>query len=176
MMAAHYEGWHVITMDIDPAQEPDIVYDALKLKEFYDLKFNAVHVSHLLEHFYSWQTKTVLEGIYDILYDDGMVDIYVPDIMAAARKASNFGIDAHIYKAPAGNMTFHEMLYGYGDKPEMAHHQGFDLKHLVWEVEPIFPYIIEARRGVFEIGLLGFKQEPTWQLDLFMEKEHETKV
>lgn len=180
MKMAWYKDFEVVSMDIDEESGADIIGDARELIDVFshwsiydEMRFDAVHVSHLLEHFYARENETVLEGIHHVLKDDGMVDIWVPDVMASAKKGLGFGIDATIYQSEAGAINLHQILYGADDNPFMSHHQGFDLKRLARVVGRVFPVVMQAFRGEFEIGVLGFKQQPTWQLDLFKENEDE---
>lgn len=186
MGASWYSDFDIVTFDIDERSGADIIGDARELWIAVDKsdfgvpgvvqphgQFDAVHVSHLLEHFYERENDAVLEGIFHVLKDDGMVDIWVPNIMKAARKAINYGIDASIYSADAGSIDFHQMLYGLDDNPYMAHHQGFDLIKLARVVGKTFPIVRQAFRGNYEIGVVAFKQEPTWHNELFAKEKEE---
>ena len=166
----HYDDWEIVRFDIDPESGADIIGDARYVADYCDLEsFDAVYMSHLLEHFYEHETKDVLEGIKKVLKPDGFCDIYVPDVLAAFGVAMRVGKGMHskIYDSNAGPISLHQMIYGYGNNVFMAHKQGFDDRRLVEAVSGVFGWYTFVKRFQFELGIVVFKNEPTWQLDLF---------
>ena len=184
MQAPHYEDFYELKLDVNEDYEPDIVADLLEIDEdwfaerpHYHHVFDAVHMSHVLEHFYSWQNDRIMEAIKGFLKEDGMLDIYVPDILAAARKmvrqAGAKGLDTVMYtvgKNQEMKIKFHDMLYGYpyGEDEWMGHKQGFDMRKLVKTVRPHFKHAYQINRGgVMELGIVALVQEANWHDYLF---------
>lgn len=166
----HYDDWEIVSFDIDPESGADIIGDARYVDEVCDeSSFDAVYMSHLLEHFYEFETKRVLEGIKKVLKPDGFCDIYVPDVLKSFGVAMRIGKGMHskIYDSAAGPISLHQIIYGYGNNEYMAHKQGFDERRLVEAVSGVFEYYTFVKRFEFELGIVVFKENPTWQLDLF---------
>ena len=184
MQAPHYDRFYEMRLDVNDAYEPDIVADLLEIDEDwfashpeYHHTFDAVHLSHVLEHFYSWDNDRIMKAIKGLLKEDGMVDIYVPDILAAARKTTRQmgakGLDTVMYRIgenEEGAITFHDMLYGYPHTEDqwMGHKQGFDMRKLVMTIRPHFSHAYQINRsGVLELGIVAFVQKADWHDYLF---------
>ena len=142
----HYGGWDEVRLDIEPVYEPDILMDARDLQTALDPgQFDAVHISHNLEHYYPHEVMGVLRGILHVLSEDGFAEIRVPDVIAAMRKAvfDNGDLDTFLYQAAAGPVVVHDALWGYPAYierygPAMGHHTGFSERTL--------------RRALFDAG------------------------
>ena len=173
MHADHYAGWDVVSFDIDEESGADIIGDARRLKYFDEMQFDAVHMSHLLEHFYDHENLDVLEGIHHVLKPDGFCDIYVPDVIGAFGVAMRVGkgMRSRIYESESGPISLHQVIYGYGNNEYMAHMQGFDMKRLIETVAQVFHWYVVVQRFQYEIGIVVFKDAPTWQLDLLRGKK-----
>ena len=165
IMGKHYEGWNVVSMDLDPDSGADIIADARLLSRQRAYEYDAILLSHVLEHFYEWDNKGVLEGMRHVLKPDGFVEIYVPDILGVSKLERVRGLSSIVYYSGAGSITFHQMLYGYGNNEFMAHKQGFDQHKLSDIVRSVFPHIMRAKRHKYEIGLFAATSpEALWQL------------
>ena len=132
-MPAKYSAWDVVRLDIDPGAEPDICLDARRLTTLEAAQFDAVYCSHNLEHFYRHEVPGVLEGIKHVLKPGGFVEIHVPDLMAMAKAMTE--PDDVWYESELGPITFHDVLYGYGQavatgNTHYAHKCGFSANSL----------------------------------------------
>lgn len=168
---AHFDGWRHLLLDIAPGDDVDLVRDARSLTELPGSQFDAIYCSHNLEHYYRHDGAKVLLGFHHVLKDDGFVEIRVPDIPAvvAAMGSGQMDIDDVLYTSPAGPITVHDVLYGWGAQIErsgvdfFAHKQGFSASSLraaceragfgsVWMQTPSTHY---------ELRAFCFKAEPS---------------
>ena len=122
--------WHQLRVDIDKAARPDIVADITDLSPLGDGMADAVWASHCLEHLYQHQVAGALAEFYRILADDSFAVILVPDIQALADLIGTDRIHEVIYESPAGPVSAHDMVYGFGPavaagQTGMAHRCGF---------------------------------------------------
>ena len=190
MQAPHYEDFYEIKLDVNEAYEPDIVADILEIDDdwfaenpHYHHAFDAVHMAHVLEHFFVWQNDRIMKAIIGFLKPDGMLDIYVPDILGAARytvrNAGAMGLDTVIYRKGNKNevaIRFHDMLYGYpyNENVWMGHHQGFDMRKLVRTVRPYFKHAYQINRGSdWELGVVAIVEDADWHMELFTFKDED---
>ena len=87
--AKQIPGWenaHVLTLDIDAEQHPDIVADAAQMPDELENRFDGIFASHVLEHFSYWKTDEVLNGWVRCLKEGGELHILVPSWEWAARE------------------------------------------------------------------------------------------
>jgi SAM-dependent methyltransferase len=167
----HYDGWEHLLLDIDSRGKPDIVCDARKLETMDAGQFDAVYCSHNLEHYFPHDGAKVLKGFLHLLKADGFAEIRVPDIQAVLQRVVDSGMDIAdvLYVSPAGPISPHDVLYGFGKEIEQsgqdfyAHKTGFTAKTLRSALEKagftrIFAF--EAPNA-FELKALAFKSEPT---------------
>lgn len=87
--AKQIPGWenaHVLTLDIDAEQHPDIVADAAQMPDELENRFDGIFASHVLEHFSYWKTDEVLSGWARCLKPGGELHILVPSWEWAARE------------------------------------------------------------------------------------------
>lgn len=86
----YWKEARVLTVDIDPKQNPDIVADAsnlyMALPEELRGKLDGVFASHVLEHFSYWDTERVLTNWKDCLREGGELHVVVPSWEWAARE------------------------------------------------------------------------------------------
>lgn len=133
-----FDGWEHVLLDIDPKGKPDVVCDARKMKDLPAAQYDAVYCSHNLEHYYRHEVATVLEGFRHVLKSGGFAYIAVPDIGAvmAVAVARQLDVDDVLYQSPAGPITVHDVLYGWGPeiarsgKDYFAHKSGFTQRSL----------------------------------------------
>lgn len=109
-----YDGWEQDLLDIDPNINPDILCDAkdLNIQEQYD----AVYISHTLEHFYKHEVPIVLNNSYNALKEDGRIEICSPDLKDLILKFANSSLDIDdvYYRTGEGfPVTFHDVIYGW---------------------------------------------------------------
>jgi tetratricopeptide (TPR) repeat protein len=136
----HFQDWEQLLLDIDPSGGADLVCDARALRETVDANgFDAVYCSHNLEHYYKHDVEKVLQGFLHVLKKEGFAEIRVPDIGALVKLLAKHDLDLEqeIYRSPAGPITAHDMVYGYGPEIEQsgqdfyAHKTGFSADSLV---------------------------------------------
>lgn len=101
------------TLDIDPNCKPDIVCDAKDLSKI-NQKYDAIYNSHNIEHFYKHEVPQVLTGFHRVLKDSGFAYITCPDFNALLEAIQGKDIDDFWYRCSGGNITFHDVLYGWG--------------------------------------------------------------
>ena len=111
---AFYKGWDQDILDIDPAVKPDILCDAKKMRTLKAGKYDAVFCSHNLEHFYKHEVPAVLDGFMHVLKPEGFAQIAVPDMTSLFEAVKGRDIDETWYTVPAGNISFHDVIYGWG--------------------------------------------------------------
>lgn len=129
-------GWKHVLLDIEPGPDVDIVMDARRLIECEDFGFDAVYMSHSLEHFAEEDIPALLEGVQYVLKPGGQVLIRVPDAGLVIRKLEQ-GVDPDdvAYMSPLGPITWSDMLHGHqksieAGHPSMAHKTAFTLQSL----------------------------------------------
>lgn len=167
---AHYDGWEHLLLDIQQGPGVDLVHDARRLSELRAGAFDAVYCSHNLEHYYPHEVPLVLDGFRHVLKNDGFAEIRVPDIAAVMRHAvaHDMELDDVLYESPAGPISVHDVIYGYGREIEssgedyFAHKRGFTHKSLQSALQRAgFPAVWLTEPQNFEIGALAFKQPPS---------------
>jgi SAM-dependent methyltransferase len=122
--------WHQVRVDIDKAAQPDVVADITDLSPLSDGTADALWASHCLEHLYQHQAQGALAEFHRVLSDDGFAVILVPDIQALADLIGTDKLHEVIYNSPAGPVSAHDMIYGFGPaiaagQSGMAHRCGF---------------------------------------------------
>jgi SAM-dependent methyltransferase len=131
----------ILTLDIDPLQEPDILTDAADLPpEMYD-KFDGILASHILEHFSYWKTDQVLAGWVRCLKVGGEIHILVPSLEWAAREVLSEQPSPAVYA----------QLYAGHVNQWDVHLTGFTMRKLrqLFDKAGIDTYI--ARTGVYHL-------------------------
>jgi predicted SAM-dependent methyltransferase len=114
-------GYECHVLDIDPAVNPDVCCDALKMDTLAPESYDAVFCSHNLEHFYAHEVPVVLAGLLHVLKPDCDAQIIVPNLTGLfdAMRQHNLDLGDVWYRTGSGNaITFHDVLYGWG--PVMA--------------------------------------------------------
>ena len=167
-----YAGFEHLLLDIDPRGEPDILCDARRLETLAPAQFDAVYCSHNLEHYRRHEVPQVLRGFLHVLKPEGFVQIAVPDIQAALRKADAQGLDLDdvLYQSAVGPITVLDVIYGYHVEIERsgqdfyAHKTGFSVKSLGEAlIRAGFSNYYGAVTPV-EIVALAFRQPPSPEL------------
>ena len=165
-------NWDHLLLDIVPGADVDIVLDARELTTLPAAQFDAVYCSHNLEHYERHEVPVVLAGFVHVLKPDGFADIRVPDVEAVIRQLTLdltrvIDIDDTLYTSPAGPVTAHDILYGYGPAlagglPHYAHRCGFTAASLMRRLaEAGFAWVkCERVPEAFELRALAMKKEP----------------
>lgn len=130
----------IVTVDVDPAMEPDVVADVRDLPE--DLgKFHAILAAHLLEHIPRPDVVAALEHWREHLAADGEIHIIVPDLAWAAEKILRNQIDAAV--------MMH--IYGSQTRPEEFHHFGYTVLLLRDLLQRAGYVVVHAETGPYGI-------------------------
>lgn len=106
--------WEQHLLDIDPNVKPDIVGDAKDLNVCD--KYDAVFMSHIIEHVYKHDVSVVLSNVFNALKSEGIVEIHTPDVNDIISKLANSTLDLHdvYYRLADGScVTYHDVLYGW---------------------------------------------------------------
>lgn len=163
-----YRQWEVVTLDIDPSVNPDIVLDARDLTTLDAGQFDAVYASHVLEHFSEADVDRVLWGVYHVLAADGYAHIVVPDaltVMLAVAK-SGMDLDDVLYTAVVGPIRVCDVLWGWQDQvrrsgePFYSHRYGFSRDTLGKALQRAHFEYIEIGRGPYELRAFAYKRKP----------------
>jgi len=164
----HYRGWNHLLLDIAPGPEVDVLLDARKLSDYHGDKFDSVYSSHNLEHFYPYDVPKVLSGFMQVLKPGGFVDVRVPDLNSVLQAVVERGmeLDDVLYVSPAGPISAHDVIYGWGAEIErsgvdfFAHKRGFSAKSLSLALEKAGFVQVRTEVSNFEVRALAFKTDP----------------
>jgi protein O-GlcNAc transferase len=127
--------WHEIRLDIDPANEPDIVGSMLDMDAVGDASVDAIYSAHNIEHVYSHEVPIVLKEFLRVLKPNGFLVVTCPDLQTVCQLVVDGKLIEPAYHSPAGPITPLDILYGYGaalaeGHHYMAHKCGFTLNSL----------------------------------------------
>ena len=127
--------WQEIRLDIDPANEPDVIGTMLDMSAVADASVDAIYSSHTIEHLYPDEIPQAMREFLRVLKPEGYAIITCPDLQAAAQMIAEDKLMEVAYNSPAGPVTPFDIVYSHRmftgrDKPYMAHHCGFTLKVL----------------------------------------------
>jgi SAM-dependent methyltransferase len=165
-----FDGWTHVLLDIDPAGKPDVVCDARDLTSLPGGEYDAVYCSHNLEHYHRHEVARVLAGFRHVIKPDGFVFVRVPDIAEVMQLVAerDLDIDDVLYRHElAGDITVHDVLYGFGPEIEhsgndfYAHKTGFTTKSLTRALQVAGFAHVYFGEVALEIQAFGFTQEPT---------------
>lgn len=162
------DHFNIISLDIDPACEPDICCDLLSLPQREDLplgegglrthrKFDAVYCSHVLEHFSPEDSMAALRAMNHVLKTDGFVIIRIPSIEALVLHCQTYNLgfqeSLHEHTGIPRGVTGQNVIFGMPlEGPWMAHKRHFTGRELVQELNAcgftkvsggFFPHAIE---------------------------------
>jgi protein O-GlcNAc transferase len=128
--------WKELRLDIDPANEPDIVGSMLNMEAVAADSVDAIYSSHNIEHVYAHEVPLVLKEFLRVLKPGGFLVVTCPDLQTVAHLIAEDKLTDVAYQSPAGPITPLDILYGY--RPAlaqgnhfMAHKCGFTLKVLL---------------------------------------------
>ena len=163
-----YKDMRQFILDIDPRMNPDVLCDALEMRE--KLKrnsFDAIFCAHNLEHYYHHHVKVVLSGMFYVLKPGGFVEIRVPDILTAIALMTERGLDLEdrLYMSPAGPIATLDMIYGWrleierSGQPFYAHKTAFTPKSLHKALSEAGFTKVEIYKcpEIFELQAIGVK-------------------
>jgi SAM-dependent methyltransferase len=159
-----FAAWREFRVDVDPTALPDLVADVTDLSAINTGSADAVWSAHCIEHLYLHQVTKALEEARRILTDDGFLCVIVPDLQAIAGYLESDRLLDPVYQSPAGPVTAHDMLFGYGPDlasghPTMAHNCGFTAGVLLQKLrEARFAEMILRRRPTHELAAVAWKR------------------
>ena len=114
-------------IDCDPMVEPDVISRVEDL-DYGDNTFEAIYMSHLLEHLRLEDARTLLFNCHKWLHEGCKLFISVPDLGVLAELLVE-GVESHIII---------EIIYGKPDKPvEKRHQWGYTEISLKRELEVV---------------------------------------
>lgn len=157
-------GWREVRLDIEPANEPDILGTMLDMSEVPDASVDAIYSSHNIEHLYPSEIPEALLEFLRVLTPDGFVVITCPDLQAAAQMIAEDRLLETAYESPGGVVTPFDIVYSHRqftgrDKPYMAHHSGFTLSVLVGTLRSngFASFIGQRRPKFFDLWVIASK-------------------
>lgn len=136
-LPAAFEGndWREVRLDIDPANEPDIVGSMLEMAAVADASVDAIYSAHNIEHVHAHQVPQVLKEFLRVLKADGILVVTCPDLQTVCQLVAEDKLGDAAYTSQAGPITPLDILYGHGASLAaghhfMAHKTGFTIKTL----------------------------------------------
>lgn len=150
--------WQEVRLDIDPANEPDIVGSMLDLAAVATASVDAVYSAHNIEHVHAHEVPTVLREFLRVLKPDGFLVITCPDLQTVCALVIEDKLTDAAYESPAGPVTPLDILYGHGlalaaGHHYMAHKCGFTLKSLTAALRAAGFQTIAGKRRVRGLDL-----------------------
>ncbi len=148
-------------MDVEPAVEPDLLTSVADLSAIPDGSADAVWCSHCIEHLFAHEVPLALSEFRRVLSEDGFACVIVPDLQAIAQWISTDRLHETIYDSPAGPVTAHDMLWGFGPaiargNTAMAHRCGFTPTLFLQRLEEAgFAEILLRRKSSLELVALA---------------------
>lgn len=127
--------WREIRLDIDPANDPDIVGSMLDMAAVASESVDAIYSAHNIEHVHAHEVPVVLAEFLRVLKPTGFAVITCPDLQAVCQLVAEDKLGDAAYQSPAGPITPLDIIYGHGQALAhghmyMAHKCGFTLKTL----------------------------------------------
>jgi len=117
------DAWEWVRLDPDAGVRPDLQSHVTDLKGVEAGTFDAIWAPHLLHRLYPHVAEAMLQKAFRALKDEGMLALTVPDAQAAAIYFAHNRPNEVLYKSPAGEVTAHDVLYGYSKNLEKGLHQ-----------------------------------------------------
>lgn len=143
--------WRELRLDIDPANEPDIVGSMLDMAAVADASVDAVYSAHNIDHVYAHEVAVVLKEFLRVLKPDGYAVITCPDLQAVCTLAAEDRLTDPAYQSAAGPITPLDIIYGHSaalaaGQHYMAHKCGFTLKTLTMALQKANFQVIAGKR------------------------------
>ena len=129
------DDWREIRIDIEPANEPDILGSMLDMKAVGSESIDAIYSAHNIEHVYAHEVPVVLREFLRVLKPEGFAVITCPDLQTVCSLVAEDKLTDAIYKSQAGPITPLDVLYGHREALAeghlyMAHKCGFTIRTL----------------------------------------------
>jgi len=171
-LPALFDTWQQLRVDLDPGVQPDIVASVTDLSAIPSESADAVWSAHCIEHLYAHEVSRALGEFYRILADDGFACIVVPDLQAIASYIAADKLHAAIYTSPAGPISAHDMVYGFGvaiaqGRVGMAHRCGFTPSLMVQRLQelPFGEILVRRRPSALELVAVVQKKVVDWNAE-----------
>jgi SAM-dependent methyltransferase len=160
------QEWKELRLDIDPANEPDVIGTLLDMSAVGDESVDAIYSSHTVEHLYPNEIPQAMKEFLRVLKPEGYAVIACPDLQAAAQMIAEDRLMDTAYTSPAGPVTPFDIVYSHRqftgrDKPYMAHHCGFTLSVLIGTLQSNgFASVAGKRRPqAFDLWVVATKEQ-----------------
>jgi SAM-dependent methyltransferase len=165
-LPAMFGDWRELRVDVDAQVAPDILADVTDLSAIETGSVDAVWSAHCLEHLFLYQVGKAIAEAYRILTDDGFLCVVVPDLLTIGEYIVNDRLHEVVYESPAGSVTAHDILFGFGPhlaqgRSKMAHNCGLTPTLLLEKLrEAPFAQIMLRRRANYELAGVACKRAP----------------
>lgn len=117
------EEWECTRLDPDASVKPDLHGHVHEMKGVEAASFDAIWIPHVLHRLYPHIGEAMLQKAYRALKDEGVLVLNIPDAQLAATYFAHNRPQEVLYKAPAGDVTAHDILYGFSKNLEKGLHQ-----------------------------------------------------
>ena len=161
-LPVYFDAWQQLRVDIDASVEPDILADLTDLSPIPDGSADAVWAAHCIEHLYQHQVTLALREFRRVLREDGFVCLIVPDLQSVAQYVAADRLHEPLYQSPAGPVTAHDILYGFGPaiasgRTSMAHRCGFTpgMLQRCFHGLPFGEVVVRRRSTELELAVLA---------------------
>lgn len=129
------QPWQEVRLDINPANQPDIIGSMLNMQAVAAASMDAVYSAHNIEHVHAFEVPKVLQEFLRVLKPEGFLVVTCPDLQAVCALVAQDKLTDPAYQSPAGPITPLDILYGHGPALAAGHHYmahkcGFTLKSL----------------------------------------------
>ncbi len=127
--------WDIVRLDPDPRIKADIQTSMINLEGVESEAYDAVWMPHVLQRMFAPDGFAMLQKLHGVVRDEGFIVVTVPDVQLAAAYAANNRLLEVLYNSPAGDITPHDMIYGFSRHiasglRQMAHRRGFTAESL----------------------------------------------
>lgn len=160
--------WKEVRLDIDPANEPDVIGTMLEMSAVKTASVDAIFSSHTIEHLYPNEIPQAMQEFLRVLKPEGFAVINCPDLQAAAEMIAQNKLMELAYNSQCGPVTPFDIVFSHRqftgrDKPYMAHHCGFTLKVLIGTLKSNGFLSVAGRRrpAAFDLWACASKQTMT---------------
>jgi len=170
MLPAYFSSWEHLRVDIDASVRPDIIADLRDLSTVGTAAADAIWGAHCIEHLYQFEVPGALRQMRQVLKDDGILILIVPDLQKIGGLIAEDRMTETMYVSAAGPITPHDILFGYGaalaaGKEYMAHKTGFTPTSLAESVKAAgFEHFVILRR-VEQCELAVIARKTAWSSD-----------
>lgn len=149
---------------MDAACQPDLVASVTDMAAIPSGYVDALWTTHCVEHLYAHEIGQAFAEFYRILADDGFACVIVPDLQAIGELLATDRLHEVIYESPAGPVTPHDMIYGFGPaigrgQTTMAHRCGFTPSLMLQRLNEVpFEELVVRRRPSLELAAVALKR------------------